>query len=168
MGVVSPTMSRGLHRLLLLVGLLPSSRGATIFLVSHSPTNDLMQLLRNKLPEGLRVINTTDASAAISTASENDAVLLLADGYPTKRTVVPPNLTLAALARGFRAYVEVFSLPLQITNCLDHSRLHSSHRAVLLPTLSPNSDATVPSNCGEHARPSSFLEAAGCRDDIGT
>ena len=91
------------------MGLLPSSRGATIFLVSHSPTNDLVQLLRNKLPEGLRVINTTDASAAISTASENDAVLLLADGYPTKRTVVPPNLTLAALARGFRAYVEVFS-----------------------------------------------------------
>jgi hypothetical protein len=82
--------------------LLSSCGGARMFLVSRDPNNDVVRLLKNTASAE----RVSDAASAIGRAGPGDAVLLLADGYPTARTAVPWNLSLAARARGFRAYVE--------------------------------------------------------------
>ena len=65
--------------------------------------NDLYRVL---VEQGAKSPRVEDAAAAVAKASEGAGVLLLADGYPAKPTVVAPALLEAAAAKRLRLYIE--------------------------------------------------------------
>ncbi|MFN7139321.1 MAG: hypothetical protein ACK4UN_08280, partial [Limisphaerales bacterium] len=73
------------------------------FILSCSPDNDLFRLLKQN---GAKCERADSPEAAITKASDGGAVLILAEGYPTNRTVIPESALAMAREKGLKMYVE--------------------------------------------------------------
>jgi hypothetical protein len=92
--------------LLLTVPLLPTALRADErprFVFCCQPENDLYRVLGGEKSGFPRLATPSDA---VQAAGEGDGVLLLADGYPDKSTVVAPEVFDAAAKKKLRLYVE--------------------------------------------------------------
>src|SRR5688500_4715744 len=92
-------------RMLLLFLFIASATCATAarFTLSCSKSNDLARVLKQSGVEHRRYDN---AETAIRKAPRNSAVLLLADGYPERRTSIGEELFALAAEKKLRLFVE--------------------------------------------------------------
>ncbi len=70
---------------------------------SCRPDNDLYSTLRRM---GRKCPRHPDPNRAVEAAGDGDAILLLADGYPERRTPIDPEVPAVAAEKGLRLYVE--------------------------------------------------------------
>ena len=99
----SPTRERtSTAMVIVLLLFLCAAKATTIFLVAPNDNNDLLPLLSSN-PS---VVRSSDAETAISAASRDDSVLLLASNDTSTKTHVPLNFYEMATTIGFKGYVE--------------------------------------------------------------
>ena len=77
--------------------------GRSPFLLSCSPENDLYRVL---LDNGIETHCCATPAAAVDAAAAGDCVLILADGYPQRTTVIEAPVLEAAREKRLRLYVE--------------------------------------------------------------
>jgi hypothetical protein len=81
---------------------------STLWFVTGGAQNDVLDQLRASLPEAAqqRIRNTKLLRSALDTARDGDAVLVLAAGYPWRRTALPDDLYEVASFKHLQLFLE--------------------------------------------------------------